>query len=108
MRPRKRFGLFPKVIRAGAGPHDLGSGENGGDTFPELTIQPDNELTARDDDPDGDRGPSSNDSNSEPDIVVHNTRYVLFLLPSPLRVLTFAPRMMSMTPGMLLHTTFFR
>ncbi|KAF9789164.1 hypothetical protein BJ322DRAFT_524714 [Thelephora terrestris] len=34
-----REGLFPKVIRASAGPHSLGSGENQGDYFPELTMQ---------------------------------------------------------------------
>ena len=41
MRPRMPFSLFPKVIRAGAGPHDPGSGDNRGDTFPELTVQAD-------------------------------------------------------------------
>ena len=35
------FGLFPKVIKAGAGPHDLGPGDNAGDTLPELAVQPD-------------------------------------------------------------------
>jgi hypothetical protein len=40
MRPRKFLGIFPRVIRAGAGPHDLGSGDNEGDTFPELIVQP--------------------------------------------------------------------
>jgi len=31
--------MFPKVIKAGAGPHDLGSGDNHDETFPELTVQ---------------------------------------------------------------------
>jgi hypothetical protein len=56
MRPRKLMPMFPKVIRAGAGPHDLGSGDNRGDTFPELMARSDADL--------------------EPDIVVRNTPYV--------------------------------
>lgn len=36
---RKRALMFPKVIKAGAGPHDLGSGDNRGETLPELTVQ---------------------------------------------------------------------
>ena len=31
--------MFPKVIKAAAGPHDLGSGNNHDGTFPELTVQ---------------------------------------------------------------------
>ena len=42
--------LFPKVIRAGAGPHDLGSGENRGSTFPELTVRSDAEPMSGDED----------------------------------------------------------
>ena len=79
MRPKKLFGIFPKVIRAGAGPHDLGSGENEGDTFPELMVQRDDELTASGCDFDGEWGPNSDVNNSEPDIVVHNAQYVLLL-----------------------------
>ena len=40
---RKRLGFIPQVIRAGAGPHDLGPGDNTGGTFPDLTVQPDPE-----------------------------------------------------------------
>ena len=36
---RKRALMFPKVIRAAAGPHDLGSGSNCDETFPELMVQ---------------------------------------------------------------------
>ena len=108
MRPKKHFWSIPTVIRAGAGPHDLGSGENEGDAFPELTVQFDHELTASDGDFDGEWGPNSDDSNSEPDVVVHNNRYVLFLPCSLRYVLTFATRMTNMTPGMPLRTTFFR
>ena len=35
---RKLF-LVPKVIKAAAGPHDLGPGNNRGETFPELVVQ---------------------------------------------------------------------
>ena len=35
---RKRALMFPKVIRAAAGPHDLGSGNNHDETSPELTM----------------------------------------------------------------------
>ena len=61
MRARGPLRLFPKVIRAGAGPHDLGPGDNAGDTSPELIVQSDAELT---------------DTDLEPDIVVRNTPYV--------------------------------
>ena len=61
MRSRGPLRLFPKVIRAGAGPHDLGPGDNAGDTLPELVAQSDAELT---------------DTDLEPDIVVRNTPYV--------------------------------
>ena len=76
MRPRKRFELFPKVIRAGAGPHNLGSGENGGDAFPESTVELDDEVTASGDDVNGQWDPNTDDHNSEPDIFAHNTHYV--------------------------------
>jgi len=36
---RRRALMFPKVIKAGAGPHDFGSGKNDDETFPELTVQ---------------------------------------------------------------------
>jgi len=31
--------MFPKVIKAAAGPHDFGSGSNYDETLPELTVQ---------------------------------------------------------------------
>jgi len=36
---RMRALIFPKVIKAAAGPHDLGPGNNHDDTYPELTMQ---------------------------------------------------------------------
>ena len=69
--------MFPKVIRAGAGPHDLGSGDNRGDTFPELTAQPDGELTMSDDENSrGQWGPTMDVTGSKLGIVVRNTPYV--------------------------------
>ena len=38
---RSRVGLFPRVMKAAAGPHDPGSGQNRDSTFPELTARPD-------------------------------------------------------------------
>ena len=73
MRPRKRFGIFPKVIRAGAGPHDLGSGDSRGNTFPETMVQYDDELATSGEDFEGQRGPDPDDNN---DIVVHSAQYV--------------------------------
>ena len=71
--------MFPKVIRAGAGPHDLGSGDNGGNTFPELTAQSDVESTASDnEDLGGQWTPTAGDTDSESDIVVRNIQYVCF------------------------------
>ena len=58
------LGLFPKVIRAGAGPHDLGPGDNTGDTFPALTVQSGTEIT--------------DDIGVERDIVVRNTPNVWY------------------------------
>ena len=40
---RGPLGLFPRVIRAGAGPHGLGPGDNTGGAFPDLIAQPDPE-----------------------------------------------------------------
>ncbi|KAF9652527.1 hypothetical protein BDM02DRAFT_2766622 [Thelephora ganbajun] len=36
---RRRALMFPKVIKAAAGPHDFGSGNNYDETLPELTVQ---------------------------------------------------------------------
>jgi len=52
--------MFPKVIRAGAGPHDFGSGNNHGETLlPELTMQ-----LISDPDTGSDSGDSSTDYSS--------------------------------------------
>jgi len=97
MRPR-RVPFFrkkiPKKIRAGAGPHDLGSGDNQGETFPELTVQSDAELTASDDEDLGRQlGPITP---------------VWFLLYPSASTLKFASRLMNMTAGMRLQITYSR
>lgn len=70
------MGFFPKVMRAAAGPHDLGPGQNRNGAFPELTAQPG--LSPDDDDeynPPSGREVQDSDSgdDSDPNIVVHNT-----------------------------------
>ena len=39
MRRKGDADKIPKVMKGGAGPHDLGSGDNQGKTFPELVVQ---------------------------------------------------------------------
>ena len=68
MRWRKWMPMLPKVVRAGAGPHDLGSGDNRGDTFPELAVQYDPEHTKSYDAYLGRRSvPTAGDTGSEGD-----------------------------------------
>lgn len=77
MRSRGPLRLFPKVIRAGAGPHDLGPGDNTGDTLPELMVQSEAEATLSDDDDHVGRWtPTTDDIGPQPDAVVRNTPYV--------------------------------
>ena len=77
MRMRGRLALFPKVIRAGAGPHDLGPGDNTGNTFPELMAQSDADPTMSDsDDYEGQWAPTADDTDLQSGIVVRNTPYV--------------------------------
>ena len=87
---RWRLSIFPKVIRAGAGPHDLGSGDNRGDARPELTTQFDAEgTTGDDDDLEGQWGPDDDDG-SEQEVFVRNTPSVRFLRCSFIYALNFA------------------
>jgi len=60
--------MLPKVVRAGVGPHNLGSGDNRGDTFPELAVQYDPGHTKSDDEYLGRRSvPTAGDTGSEED-----------------------------------------
>ena len=72
---RMKLRLFPKVIRAGAGPHDLGSGDNTDDTFPDLLVQLDAESTLSSDDDPEEEG---EDTDLEPGNVIRNTPSVWY------------------------------
>ena len=109
MRSRKPLAMFPKVIRAGAGPHDPGSGDNRGDFFPELTVQSDTEsTTSSDEDLGGEWDPTIDDTDSEPGAVVRNVPYVWFLPTSSVSALTFAFRMKNLTVGVRLQIMYSR
>ena len=90
---RSRKWMPPKVIRAGAGPHDLGSGDNRGGTFPELTVLSNAEhMSSGDEGLGGQSNLTADDTDSEPDIVVRNTPQVLFLSCFHLRSDLSAPQ----------------
>ncbi|KAF9789496.1 hypothetical protein BJ322DRAFT_538591 [Thelephora terrestris] len=72
---RFELGLFPRVIRAGAGPHDLGSGENRGETFPELHVQSDAGPMGFDEGHGEQWDPTTNEADSELDMVIRNVPY---------------------------------
>jgi len=106
---RSRKWMFPKVIRAGAGPHDLGSGDNRGNAFPELMVQPDAEpATSSDEDIGGRWGPTTDDPDSEPDTVVRNTPRVWFLQQPFFSALTLASRTRTTTVGAPSRIIYFR
>ena len=63
----------------GAGPHDLGPGDNTRDTFPELMAQSDAKLTISDSgDYRGEWTPMADDTDLQQDIVICNMPYVWF------------------------------
>jgi len=109
MRSRKWMPMFPEVIRASAGPDDLGSGENRGDTSPELTVQYSAESMV---DNVGDLGgqwsPSTDSSDSEPDTVVRNTPSVRCLPCLLISSLNFTSRTRNTIPGMPSQITYSR
>ena len=92
MRWRKLMPMFPKVIRAGAGPHDLGPGDNRGRTFPELAVQYDSENTeSSDQDPIRQSVPTTHGTGSRSNIVVRNPKPVWFLLSLSISALNLPP-----------------
>jgi len=105
---RSKKWKFPKVIRAGAGPHDLGSGDNEVDTFPELANQSDAEPTTSSDEDLGGEGGLTGDAGSGPAVVVRNTPYVRFSSYPFIPVLTFPLRMRNTIAGVPLQTTYSR
>lgn len=79
---RKRLGV-PKVIKAGAGPHDPGWGDREDEESPEVEVRsdPGSDVVFSLCDDDGDNNRSSVTSiESEPDIFIHNTTPVRSLL----------------------------
>ena len=101
MCPRKRWELFSQgtVMRAGAGPHDLGPGDNRGDAFPELMVRSDAEPTTNSDDDLGGQLDTTDGADSDPDVVVRNVPYVWFPLCPPIFTLNLSFRMKNMTAG---------
>ena len=71
---RRRL-FFPQVIKTGLGSHDPGSGHDGGDNFPELTVEPDVEPTTSGDEDIRQWHPAT-DISFEPDNAIPNTPYV--------------------------------
>jgi len=107
MRWKKWLPMFPKVIQAGAGPHDLGPGDNTGGAFPELAVQYNPEHIESDDQgPRGKWDPATDDTSSGSDTVVRNPKLVWFLLSLSVSTLNSSRR--NMTPGMLLQITYSR
>ena len=99
----------PKRIRARAGPHNLGSGNNQGETFPELVVQYDVEPTASSyEDPGRPLGPIAEGAGSEQGGIIQNTPYVWFLLCTPVSALKLTFRMRDMTVGMPLQIMYSR
>ena len=109
MRSKGLLALFPKVIRASAGPHDLGPGDNTGNTSPELSVQSGAEpAITSNEDLGGQWDPTENDTEPEPGIVVQNTSYVWYLPHLFVSTLNFTFRMRNTTAGMLLQIMYSR
>jgi len=90
---RLRKWMPPKVLRGGAGPHDLGSGDDRGSAFPELMIQSDADESTTDEDLGGQSDfatDDTDDTDSESVIVVRNAPYVWFSSCPFVCTLTFA------------------
>jgi len=75
---RRRAGWMPlEVMKASAGPHDLGSGDNKGETFPELTAQSySGPASSSDENLRGQSEFTTDDVGSGSVVVVRNTSYV--------------------------------
>jgi hypothetical protein len=78
---RKRMGFFPMLIRAAAGPHDLGPGNNHDNTFPELMARQDPIPGHEVEGPtsgDEERDLIADDTHSDLGVVVHNVPDVCY------------------------------
>lgn len=69
---RKIMGLIPRVLRASAGPHDLGPGHNHDSTFPELTVQQEERHHHENDSVDGGERNSGRSGDPRHAVVVYN------------------------------------
>jgi hypothetical protein len=69
---RRWMGLFPTVIQAAAGPHDLGPGHNRDDTFTELTAHQDPAPNQEDDPMDGGEERDQIAEDAHPNVLVYN------------------------------------
>ena len=100
MCPRKRWELFSQgtVMRAGAGPDDLGPGDNRGDAFAELMVRYAEPTTSSDNDL-GRQLDTTDGADSELYVVVRNTPNVWFPLCPPIFTLNLSLRMKNMTAG---------
>ena len=105
MHSKGPLALFPKVIRASAGPHDLGPGENTGNTFPELLVQSSAEPTTTGGE---DLGGQWDPIEPEPDMVVQNTLYVWYFPHPFISTLNSTLRMRNTIAGMLLQIMYSR
>jgi len=106
MRFKKLLGMqFPRVIRAGAGPRDLGPGGNTGGTPPAPMVQSDaDSATSDDEDYGGQWAHTADTPDLQAGIVVRNTPYVWFLPCTFVSALNFAFRRRNMTSGVPLQT----
>ena len=107
---RKRMGFFPKLIRAGAGPHDLGPGHNHSDIFPGLMTQQDTAPNHDDDPMSGGEAqdPITEDAYSDADIVVYNGPDVWYSLLPLVSALILDLRATCMTSLTLLRIMYFK
>jgi len=113
---RSRMRMFPRVIRAAAGPHDLGSGEDDENDLPVLAAQSESVSDAEpiigggheDISPDEGLDTVSNASDAESDVVVRNTPHVKFSSFSLVFGLTLVFRTKNIMSSMRLQHLFSR
>jgi hypothetical protein len=94
---RLDLGLFPRVLR-------IGAGENRVTLFSELTVRRGSEPISVDEVPGGQWDPATSDICSE-HLIIRDEPNVWFFARIYVSVLTFASRMKNTTVGMPLHTT---
>lgn len=105
---RKRLGVYPQVIRASAGPHDLGSGNNHDESFPELTVQQPSTLNDVDNPIAGGEWQDPTAEGDFSDVVVCNTPDVWYQSLLSVSALILAFRTREVASLTLLRTMCFR